>query len=263
VPAPHIPTPLEQLGGRPFSFYPAIQNIQHNEWQFRRAHPDEIQVMNTKSQQELWIPRGLLSGVSSIEEPVVIVGLLKELECREGVVAPHVRRVIEMPRAVNDVPRPLRPWSSASEPGQVAQVVGIRLESSPESQKSRKLLGVVAAGVLTCIVGTVIFRDATAGSRARFFGTTSRLSLPFTGADDYESIVSRIGYPESSRSRPLQDGRALYLLRYPDRGFTVVLAGGDRGHAFYLGALGRGGRVVHSVLFPNGQDSTAFLIRLR
>ena len=106
MPAPHIPTPLEQLGDRPFSFYPAIQNIQHNEWQFRRAHPDEIQVMNTKSLQELWIPRGFLSGVSSIEEPVVIVGLLKELEYREGIVVPHVRRVIEMPRAVNDVPRP-------------------------------------------------------------------------------------------------------------------------------------------------------------
>jgi hypothetical protein len=43
----------------------------------------------------------------------------------------------------------------------------------------------------------------------------------------------------------------------------VVLAGGDRSHAFYMGAVGRGGRVVHSVILPNGQDSTAFLIRLR
>jgi hypothetical protein len=260
VPAPHIPTPLEQLRGRPFSFYPAIQNIQHNEWQFRRAHPDEIQVINTKSQQELWIPRRLLSGVSSIEEPVVIVGLLKELECREGVVVPHVRRVIEMQRAVNDVPRP---WLSAPEVGKTAQVVGIRVESSSGSQKSRKLLGVVAAGVLTCIVGTVIFRDATAGSRARFFGGASRLSLPFTGADDYESVVSRIGYPESSGSRSLQDGRVVYLLRYPDRGFALVLAGSDRAHAIYLGAVGRSGRVVHSVLLPNGQDSTSLLTRLR
>ena len=258
--APHIPTPLEQLGHRPFSFYPAIQNIQHNEWQFRRAHPEEIQVVNTKSLQEFWIPRRFLSGVSSIEEPVVIVGLLKELECREGIVAPHVRRVIEMPRAVNDVPRP---WLSAQEPGQIAQVVGIRVESGAESQKSRKLLGVVAAGILTCVVGMVIFRDATAGSRARFFGAPSRLSLSFTGGDDYESVVSRIGYPDSSRSRPSPDGRAFYLLRYPDRGFTLVLFGADRAHAFYVGALGRGGRVIHSVLLPDGQDSTAFLTRIR
>ena len=74
----------------------------------------------------------------------------------------------------------------------------------------------------------------------------------FTGTDDYESIVSHVGYPEASRSRPADDGRTLYLLRYPDRGFTVVLAGGDRSHAFYMGAVGRGGRVV-SIILPNGQ----------
>jgi len=260
VPAPHIPTPLEQLGHRPFSFYPAIQNIQHNEWQFSRARADEIQVINTKSQQELWIPRGFLSGVSSIEEPVVIVGLLKELECREGVVIPHVRRVIEIPRAVNDVPRP---WLNAPHPGQLAPVVGIRVESGAESQKSRKLLGAVAAGILTCIVGMVIFRDATAGSRARFFGVSSRLSLPFVANDDYESVISRIGYPESNHSRVLPDGSAFYLMRYPDRGFIVVLLGGDRTQASYLGALGRGGRVVHSVTLPNGHDSAGLLIRVR
>src|SRR6185369_1311585 len=224
--------------------YPAIQSIQHNEWQFCRARADEIQVVNTKSQQELWIPRRFLSGVSSIEEPFVIVGLLKELEYREGVVVPLVRRVIEMPVAVNDVPRP---WLSAPQPGQLAPVVGIRVESSAESQKSRKVMGAVAAGILTCIVGMVIFRDATAGSRARFFGSPSRLALHFTGADDYESVVGRIGYPESTRSRPSPDGSVFYLLRYPDRGFTVVLLGVDRADASYVGALGRGGRVVHSV----------------
>src|SRR3954464_10716799 len=173
VPAPHIPTPLEQLGNHPFSFYPAIRNIQHNEWQFRRAHPVEIQVMNTKSLQELWIPRRFLSGVSSIEEPFVIVGLVKELEYREGIVVPHVRRVIQMPLAANDIPRP---WLNAlPPPGQLAPVVGIRVEATPESQKGRKILGAIAASILTCIVGMVIFRDATAGARARFLGPVSRL----------------------------------------------------------------------------------------
>lgn len=261
MPAPHIPTPLEQLGNRPFSFYPAIRNIQHNEWQLRRAHADEIQVMNTKSQQELWIPRGFLSGVSSSEEPFVIVGLLKELEYREGIVVPHVRRVIQMPLAANDIPRP---WlSPPPEPGHPAQVVGIRVESTPESQKSRKMLGAVAAGILTCVVGMVIFRDATAGARARFLRPASRLSLPFTANDDYESVVSRIGYPESTRSRPTLDGRAFYLLRYPDRAFTLVLLGSDRIHAAYVGALGRGGRIIHSVTLPDGRDSTALLTRTR
>ncbi len=264
MPTPHIPTPLEQLGNRPFSFYPAIRNIQHNEWQFRRAHPDEIQVMNTKSLEELWIPRGFLSGVSSIEEPVVIVGLVKELEFREGIVVPHVRRVIQMPLAANDIPRPPRlRTNDPPEPGQLAQVVGIRVESSAESQKGRKILGAVAAGILTCVVGMVIFRDATAGSRARFLRPMSRVSLPFTANDDYESLVGRIGYPESSRSRTTADGRAFYLLRYPDRAFTVVLLGSDRLHALYIGAFGRGGRVIHSVTLPDGNDSAALLTRMR
>jgi len=249
------------MGNRSFSFYPAIRNIQHNEWQFRRAHPDEIQVMNTKSLQELWIPRGFLSGVSSIEEPFVIVGLVKELEYREGIVVPHVRRVIQMPLAANDIPRP---WlNAAPAPGQLAPVVGIRVEPTPESQKSRKLLGAVAAGILTCVVGMVIFRDATAGARARFLKPASRLSLPFTANDDYESVVGRIGYPESTRSRPTPDGRAFYLLRYPDRAFTLVLLGTDRVHAAYIGAFGRGGHVVHSVVMPDGRDSTALLTHMR
>ena len=261
MPAPHIPTPLEQLGNRPFSFYPAIRNIQHNEWQLRRAHADEIQVLNTKSQQELWIPRSFLSGVSSSEEPFVIVGLLKELEYREGVVAPHVRRVIQMPLAVNDIPRP---WlNPPQECGQLAPVVGIRVERSAESQKGRKLMGAIAAGILTCVVGMVIFRDTTAGARARLLRPASRLSLPFTRIDDYESVVDRIGYPESSRPRSTADGRTFYLLRYPDRGFTLVLLGSDRSHAAYIGALGRGARVIHSVMLPDGHDSTALLSRMR
>ena len=235
--------------------------MQHNEWEFRRAHPDEIQVMNTKSLQELWIPRGFLSGVSSIEEPFVIVGLLKELEYREGIVVPHVRRVIQMPLAANDIPRP---WLNIpAEPGQLAPVVGIRVESTPESQKGRKMLGAVAAGILTCVVGMVIFRDATAGARARFLRPASRISLPFTANDDYESVVDRIGYPESTRSRATSDGRALYLLRYPDRAFTLVLQGTDRIHAVYIGALGRGGRVIHSITLPDGHDSTASLAHIR
>ena len=219
--------------------------------------------MNTKSLEELWIPRHLLSGVSSIEEPVVIVGLMKELEYREGIVVPRVQRVIEMPRAVNDVPRPAANRLAARPSGQLAPVVGIQVESSPESRKSRKLLGVVAAGILASIIGTVVFRDGPLSSRARFFSATPRLSLPFTAHDDYLSVVDRWGRPASSRSRPSTDGREFHLLRYPERLLTIVLLGADRDHAFYLGALGRGGRVVHSVTLPDGHDSAALLTRAR
>jgi hypothetical protein len=249
---PHIPTPLEQLGRRPFSFYPAIRNLGHNEWLFACARGDEIQVVNTKSSEELWIPRRFLGGVSSIEEPVVIVGLVKELEYREGIVVPRVLRVIEMPRAVNDIPRP---WVGAPATGQFAPVEGIRLESSDESRRGRKLWGAVAMSILVCIVGMVMVRS--------FYSAPARLYLPFNADDDYTSVVERWGLPDSSRSRPAPDGLEFYLLRYPNRSLTLVLWGRDRSHASYIGALVRGGRIGDSVALPDGHDSAALLSRLR
>jgi len=261
--APHIPTPLDQLGHRRFSFYPAIVGVEHNEWLFRCSDWDEIQVMNTKTHQELWIPRRFLGGVSSTEEPVVIVGLVKELEYREGVVVPLVRRVIEMPRAVpravNDTPPPA---GFAPPAGRLAPVVGIRLGSETHPSKGRGLLVKVGAGLLTCIVGLAIFRDGPLSTRARFFTAPARVPLPFTASDDYLSIVSRIGRPASDAARTSPGGLEFHLLRFPDRGYALVLLGHDRDQAAYAGALGRGGRVIHSVTLPDGTDSSALLSRL-
>src|SRR2546426_3933479 len=101
---PPIPPPLESLGPRPFSFYPAILNIEHNEWLFRKATWSEILVYNVKTNEELWIPRRFLGELSRIEDPVVIVGLVKELEYRSGSVLPHQRRGIEMAIARGEPP---------------------------------------------------------------------------------------------------------------------------------------------------------------
>ena len=103
---PPIPPPLAQLGGRPFSFYPAILNAGHNEWIYRSATWSEVLVRNTKTNEEVSVPRRYLGEISRVDAPVMIVGLLAELEYRSGVVWPAERRVIEMPRAVNDAPRP-------------------------------------------------------------------------------------------------------------------------------------------------------------
>jgi hypothetical protein len=254
VPAPHIPTPLEQLGPRPFSFYPPIRNLEHNEWVFRGAQWNEIQVVNTKSRQELCIPLRFLGGVSSIEEPVIIVGLLKDLEYREGVVVPQVQRVLEMPasvaRAANGVSHT---WAVAPQPRRLAPVVGIRTETPQASRKNRKFLGAIAVSILIAIVAMVVAREV---SRARFFNAPARLALPFTAQDDYISVVAKWGHPSMTRSRPGASGNEFYLLRYPDRSLTIVLLGTDRERATYLGALGRGGRVLHSTQLPDGTDST-------
>ncbi len=256
---PHIPTPLAELGNRPFSLFPAIYNVEHNEWRLCRLEYNEAQIVNTKSPKEVWIPCRFVSGVSSIEEPVVIVGLRKELEIREGVVAPRVLRVIEMPRAVNDVPR----WHAPDpEPGRLAPVVGIRVESPSAPPMARKHIVKIAAAVLAVMVGVTVLRIAPLGARGRFVSGASRIALPFTPTDHYISVVSRLGFPAETRAHTLSNGDEVHLLRYPGRGFTLVLGGEDREHARYLGAVGRGGRIVHSVRLQTGEDSAAMLSRL-
>ena len=88
------------------------------------------------------MPRRFVGEGALVEEPVMIVGLVKELEYREGAVLPHVRRVIEMPRAVNSSAP-----SRAIGPPRIAPVVGIRIEAEPRSRAWRILLAAVAAAV--------------------------------------------------------------------------------------------------------------------
>jgi hypothetical protein len=151
MPGPPIPASFEGLGRRPFSFYPPIVNVEHNEWILRRADWTDFRVINTKTKTELCVPRRFVGEGALVEEPVMIVGLVKELEYREGAVLPHVRRVIEMPRAVNAVAT-----SRSIGPPRIAPVVGIRIEAEPRSRLWRLLLAAVAAAVLLC-VAVVIF----------------------------------------------------------------------------------------------------------
>src|SRR4029079_7979585 len=102
--SPPIPPSLDHLATRPFSFYPPIVNVEHNEWLFRKANWNEILVLNAKSGVEVWIPRMFLGETSRVEDPVLIVGLLKELEYKMGAVWPYQRKIIEMPLAVGDRP---------------------------------------------------------------------------------------------------------------------------------------------------------------
>ncbi len=241
-----LPTPLDQLRNWPFSFYPPIVHIEHNEWLYGRATWSEIQVINTKTGTELWVPRRFVGEVSLVGEPVMIVGLLKELEYREGVVAPHVRRVIEMPRAVNDSPRPPAQHSMGEDrhAQRSADVVGIRIETPRESRTGRMVFGTVAAGLLA-FVAVELVRDATLGSRFAP-STAARIDLPFTADDDYDSVASKLGAPAKDQWRssgePRTSAEVQYRrLWYPRRGFAVILIDGR-----YAGAIDGSGHVLHS-----------------
>jgi len=210
MPIAPLPTPLQDLGGRRFSFYPPIRNIAHNdriahnEWMHRRSNWSESIVVNMRSGEEVCIPRMFLGEVS-IDESVVIVGLVRELEWNAGVVVPHQRRVIELPVAVNDGrPAPVRPHRQA-------EVINIRLEQPKRDLPAGKWLGVIFG------LGAVAFTIVASVARQ----TQTRLGP----GDDYTSIVKALGKPAEDRTITSQ-GRQYRQLTYPARRFSVLLSEG-------------------------------------
>lgn len=150
--SPPIPPLLEHLISRPFSLYPAIVHVDHNEWLFRKATWSEIVVVNRKSTIEIAIPRRFVGDVSLVDDPVLIVGLTRELEYSGGMIIPVQRRVIPMPLAVGES----RP-AAASRAAAPAPVVGIRVESR---SRSRKYL-MVAAALAFLIIALLLIANAS------------------------------------------------------------------------------------------------------
>jgi hypothetical protein len=250
---PPIPPPLDHLGGRPFSFYPAILNIEHNEWLFRKATWSEILVHNVKTNEEFWIPRRFLGEISLVEDPVLIVGLVKELEYRRGAVLPHQRRVIEMPVAVGDRPHP-----PAARP-EPAPVVGIRLEPGAEARIGRLILGALMVGVLGTLGVVMVTREGTL--RPRFTDTNRDTALlDLSTRDDYYSIVSKLGPPAEDHAVTKGGDMEFRSLWYPQRSYYVILMGADRNTLRYIGAMDKNWNLVHYVLSPGGA-STASMLR--
>jgi hypothetical protein len=145
--APLIPSPLDYIGTRRFAFYPTIKNADPNEWRLGTGARSEIQVVNTKTGRELWIPRQYIGAVSDTGDLLLIVGLRKELNVRSGEVEPHVKRVIEMPRTEPDNRDRLSDYSH--EP---ARVVAIRLESRKKSAAARAVVGLTISALLAWLL---------------------------------------------------------------------------------------------------------------
>jgi hypothetical protein len=244
--SPPIPPLLGHLAARPFSFYPAILNIEHNEWIFRKATWSELVVINHKTGAELSIPRHFVGEVSLIDHPVVIVGLNRELEYKDGVVWPYQRRIIEMPIALGD-PAPRR-----SVP---APVVAIRLESRRDS-RPLKLIGGALTAALLIHLGVANLMQV----RQRAVLTKDRSYLDLTGRDDYAAVVRKLGPPSAERRRTGADGAQYRALVYPSHRFTVILMGSDLWTATYIGTMDTNWNPVHSAGLPSG-GSTSGLLR--
>jgi hypothetical protein len=254
--APSLPPPYDQLGQRPFSFYPALVGVEHNEWRLRNATWSEVQVLNTKSGEELWIPRRFLGELSRTDEPVMIVGLTKELEFKLGQVVPHVRRVIEIPRA-NDFPR-----TGAGDPEpQPAPVVGIRLTSGAEGRIGRLILGALLATFVACLFLVFFFR-AERNPRIRY-SAILQSELGLSGQDDYFAVVRKLGSPSEDSWRSPNGEMQYRILKYPNHSLSVILMGADRSKALYIGAVDAQWRPVHAVDLPGGRDTRPMLRALR
>lgn len=144
------------LAARTFSFYPAIAGIAHNEWRLRKATWQDWLVINSRSNEEVSIPRRFLGEISSTDHPVLIVGLLRELQCKNGVALPFERRVIEMPLAAgaeND-PR-LQPRASGPAP-----VIGIRLEPRRRNRVFQLVGGALALAIFLYVATANLIRTA-------------------------------------------------------------------------------------------------------
>ena len=247
---------LEQLGSRPFSFYPPILNIEPNEWLFRRGTWSEILVSNSRSGLEVWIPRRFLGEISLIEDPVVIVGLVKELEYKAGAVWPHQRRVIEMPVAVGERARPTPPGDAP------APVIGIRPQSITDSRMG-KLVGLtILVGVVGSVIAVSLFHEGPLRARM-VYNTGDQGYLELTHGDDYYAVVRKLGRPGADHWQSDTGAIQFRSLWYPERGFFVILMGDTRAGARYIGALDAKWNPVHEVPLRTGGSTFSTLRELK
>jgi hypothetical protein len=152
--APLVPSPLDYIGLRRFAFYPAIKNIQPNEWLLGTGSWSEVQVVNAQTGAELWIPRQYVGAVSETEGPLLIVGLTKDLEVHGGTVEPSVKVVIEMPH-VEECALKTEGELSRRTAGP-APVIGIRLPERSDSSMNKALVTLAIGALVVCLLAALI-----------------------------------------------------------------------------------------------------------
>jgi hypothetical protein len=150
--APLVPSPLDYIGLRRFAFYPPIKNFEPNEWLLGTGSWTDVQVVNSSTGSEMWIPRQYIGAVSESNEPLLVVGLTKELEYRAGNLEPRVKCVIEMPQTTSKFPK--RRFKKKRRRAGPAPVIGIRVEDCADS--SNKALAALGIALIISLVAALI-----------------------------------------------------------------------------------------------------------
>src|ERR1035441_5384915 len=244
------PPSLDQLAGRTFAFYPALLGVVHNEWRFEKTTWSEILVTNTQTGSEIWIPRRFVGEVSRTDDPILIVGLNRELEIKSGMVVAHQRRVISMPGAVG-----VTGATSATAPGvgEPKPLSGLRLDKS-DRHVVRLIAGVVAFALVLGLLVLNASRIREVRQRITFTGS-DRSFDNLSSKDDYLEVTQKLGPPATDHQQ--ETGTILYrALGYPDRKYTVILMGRDKSSMVYIGTVDQDWRPIHFV-----NQHTASLLR--
>ena len=249
-------SPIEELAGRRFSFYPAIRGVEHNEWSVLESTWSEVRVRNAQSGQEFWVPRSHLGSLSSTDSPVAILGLRRELEFKAGGVYPFRKVVTEMPSS----PAGRAPRAAAAKPPKQRLLSGSDL-------RIVRLLGIaIGAALLATALVFLLAADGLHNPLDRIFkpdlATTDQRYLGLGSADSYFSVVSRLEQAEAEEwISGEEDELQFQVLRYPARGYIIVLMGGTRADMRYLGTVhDRSRRILDSARLARGGD-TAPMIR--
>jgi len=255
--SPPLPPALEHLAARPFSFYPPIVGVEHNEWRYRKGTWSEILVRNCGTEEEVWIPRRFIGEVSRTDDPVLIVGLTRELEYKAGAVWPFQKRVLQMPSAVSLVKRA---EENAAEP-KPAPVVGIRLE--PSDKRVFRLIGMaLAVAIGLYVVAMNLNRIGDLRQRNVVFTAADQSFLDLNARDTYTGIVAKLGQPAQDRSQEV--GTIHYrALSYPERRYTVILMGPDQETTHYIGVMDDNWLPMHSVEMHSGGTTLSLLRNLK
>jgi len=189
----------------------------------------------------------------------MIVGLTKEMEYRAGALWPVVKRVIEMPVAVNETPRLVTASSADAKP---APVVGIRTSDGAESRIGRVVLVGIAVAILACVLIVSLYRGEIIGSRV-VYSPILQTEIPLTNRDDYFAVVRALGEPQEDRWKSDKGEFQYRLLGYPKQGLAVILMGTDRKDAHYIGAMDKNWNPVHTVPLPGNGNSYSILHHLK
>ncbi|MDX2154806.1 MAG: hypothetical protein SFV54_28950 [Bryobacteraceae bacterium] len=252
------PPPLEHLNERPFSFFPPILGVEHNEWTYVRSTWSEMLVANTKSGAEVWIPRQYLGELSRVDEPVMIVGLRKELQYKAGSVWPYERRVVQMPRGLAEPP-PANPEEVAAS---LKEPPGRRGAQGPETRIGLLIGAAIAIGLLATFVVVSVLREGPLRPKV-VFTTKDQSFLELTRDDGYFEVVRKLGQPKDDRWREGGGELKFRVLAYPERGYSALLMGTERESARYVGSVDSNWHVVHAVDSPRGGNTLPLLRNLK